>query len=86
MLSDNERKVLRIISASLRLYRREPTVAEIMMRSGKKRADVLSVLGSLSTAGYIEWSSHTPDDIRLLKDTDEHLRAPVARRTDYFMD
>lgn len=55
MLSDYERKVLRILYNYSSGRRRLPTVHELTVKTGKYKADVMAALEALITAQYIHW-------------------------------
>jgi hypothetical protein len=55
MLSDIERKVLRIIANFSVGRRRTPTVDEMCVKTGRSRSDVMEVLAALVWEGYIEY-------------------------------
>lgn len=67
MLSDIERKVLRIIANFSVGRRRTPTVDELCVKTGRCRSGVMEVLAALTREEYIEWDCSRPDDIKLLK-------------------
>jgi len=67
MLSDIERKVLRIIANFSVGRRRTPTVDELCVKTGRDRSGVLEVLAALAREEYIEWDRLHPDDIKLLE-------------------
>jgi SOS-response transcriptional repressor LexA len=67
MLSDIERKVLRIISNFSVGRRRVPTVDELCVKTGRSRDGVMEVLTALAREEYIEWERSRPDNIELLE-------------------
>ena len=67
MLSDIERKVLRIIANFSVGRRRTPTVNELCVKTGCNRSGVMEVLAALAREEYIEWDRLRPDDIKLLE-------------------
>ncbi|MDA5110525.1 hypothetical protein O3V59_19490 [Brevibacillus thermoruber] len=67
MLSDIERKVLRIIANFSVGRRRTPTVDELCVKTGRSRSGVMEVLAALTREEYIEWDRSLPDDIKLLE-------------------
>ncbi|MDA5110530.1 hypothetical protein O3V59_19520 [Brevibacillus thermoruber] len=67
MLSDIERKVLRIIANFSVGRRRTPTVDELCVKTGRSRSGVMEVLAALAREEYIEWKRFSPDDITLLE-------------------
>lgn len=80
MLSDIERKILRIIGNYDVRYRRTPTVHEIVIRTGRNRDKVLDVLSLLAQERYIKWSAEDPDYILILEAwerTNHHSTGPT---------
>ncbi|GAA4704126.1 hypothetical protein GCM10023228_05070 [Brevibacillus fulvus] len=67
MLSDIERKVLRIIANFSAGRRRLPTIDELCVKTGRSRGGVMEVLDVLAREEYIEWDRMRPDDITLLE-------------------
>ncbi|MDT3417109.1 SOS-response transcriptional repressor LexA [Brevibacillus aydinogluensis] len=67
MLSDIERKVLRIIANFSVGRRRTPTVDELCVKTGRTRSGVMEILEALAREEYIEWEQSRPDDIKLLE-------------------
>jgi SOS-response transcriptional repressor LexA len=67
MLSDIERKVLRIIANFSVGRRRTPTVDELCVKTGRDRSGVMEVLAVLTREEYIEWDRSRPDEIKLLE-------------------
>lgn len=55
MLTDYERKVLRILYNYKSGRRRFPTVHELTVKTGKYTADVMAALDALIAAEYIHW-------------------------------
>ncbi|MDQ0719832.1 hypothetical protein QF049_001093 [Paenibacillus sp. W4I10] len=55
MLSDYERKVLRILYNYNSGRRRLPTFHELTVKTGKGRPDVMAALNALMDAEYIHW-------------------------------
>lgn len=55
MLTDFERKVLRILYNYSSGRRRLPTIHELTVKTGKYKVDVMSALEALITAQYINW-------------------------------
>lgn len=67
MLSDIERKVLRIIGNYTVGRRRTPTVDELCIKTGRSRGGIMTVLEVLAREEYIEWNRMQPDNIVLLE-------------------
>jgi hypothetical protein len=55
MLTDYQRKVLRILYNYNSGRRRFPTVHELTVKTGKYTADVMAALDALIAADYIHW-------------------------------
>ncbi|GIO06192.1 hypothetical protein J31TS6_22200 [Brevibacillus reuszeri] len=67
MLSDIERKVLRVISNYSAGRRRTPTVDELCVKTGRNRGGIMTVLEVLAKEEYIEWQRSEPDKIDVLE-------------------
>lgn len=67
MLSDIERKILRIIGNFSAGRRRLPTIDELCIKTGRERGGIMTVLHSLASQEYIEWQRSEPDKMRLLE-------------------
>jgi predicted transcriptional regulator len=67
MLSDIERKVLRIISNNELIRNRTPSIVELEIKTGRDQSGVFEVLGTLNTVGYIKWNQQAPDYIEVLE-------------------
>jgi hypothetical protein len=67
VLSDIERKVLRVIANYSAGRRRTPTVDELCIKSGRNRGGILTVLEVLAKEAYIEWHRSNPDQIVVLE-------------------
>lgn len=67
MLSDIERKILRIIGNYSIGRRRMSTVEELCIKTGRSRGGVMQVLRKLAEERYIEWHHSRPDEIELLE-------------------
>ncbi|WP_405154795.1 hypothetical protein [Paenibacillus sp. FSL K6-0108] len=55
MLTDYQRKVLRILYNYKSGRRRMPTVHELTVKTGKGKSDVMAALNGLIKAEYIHW-------------------------------
>lgn len=55
MLTDYQRKVLRILYNYKSGRRRFPTVHELTVKTGKYKPDVMTALDALVAANYIQW-------------------------------
>jgi hypothetical protein len=60
MLSDIERKVLRIIANFSVGRRRTPTVDELCVKTRRSRSGVMEVLAALAREKSIEWMRSSP--------------------------
>jgi len=67
MLSDIERKTLRIIGNYSAGRKRLPTIDELCIKTGRSRAGIFDVLRVLADQEYIEWDRRQPDNIILLE-------------------
>ncbi|WP_024984795.1 hypothetical protein [Brevibacillus borstelensis] len=76
MLSDIERKVLRIIGNYSAGRRRTPTIDELCIKTGRSRGGIMEVLGVLKREEYIEWDRMQPDKIELLEAWERGVHHP----------
>ncbi|HZG80191.1 MAG TPA: hypothetical protein VEZ13_05385 [Brevibacillus sp.] len=67
MLSDIERKILRVIANYSAGRRRTPTIDELCIKTGRNRGGIMTVLEVLVREGYIEWQRSQPDQIVVLE-------------------
>ncbi|WP_411502959.1 hypothetical protein [Brevibacillus centrosporus] len=67
MLSDIERKVLRVIANYSAGRRRTPTVDELCIKTGRSRGGIMTVLEVLAKEEYIEWQRSNPDQVVVLE-------------------
>lgn len=67
MLSDSERKTLRILYNVLTKTRQTPSVSELCVKTGRTREAVLQALGGLAKQRYVDWSPARPNRIVLLE-------------------
>ncbi|WP_309304381.1 MULTISPECIES: hypothetical protein [Brevibacillus] len=67
MLSDIERKVLRIIGNYSAGRHRFPTIDELCIKTGRSRKGIIEVLEVLHKETYIVWTKKNPDEIELLE-------------------
>ncbi|MFF0825981.1 hypothetical protein ACFYU8_05845 [Brevibacillus sp. NPDC003359] len=67
MLTDIERKVLRIIGNYYAMKPRPPSVDEICVKTGRSREDVMLVLEVLAREAYIEWRRTEPDKMEVIE-------------------
>lgn len=87
MLSDIERKVLRIIGNYSAGRRRLPTIHEIEIKAGRDRRGVMEVLAVLAAEGYILWDEEEPESMVLLEAWERKpVRSDPAFNPDRFMD
>ncbi|WP_458122819.1 hypothetical protein [Paenibacillus sp. Z3-2] len=59
MLTDYERKILRILFNYSSGRRRLPTIHELTVKTGKGKPDVMSALEGLVAAEYIHWEDRS---------------------------
>ncbi|MEJ8548138.1 hypothetical protein [Brevibacillus borstelensis] len=67
MLSDIERKVLRIIYNYSIIRRRPPSIDVISVKTGRDRDGVIAVLDVLAREEYIEWDRSNPDHMVVIE-------------------
>jgi len=67
VLSDIERKVLRVIGNYSAGRRRTPSVDELCVKTGRNRGGIMTVLEVLAKDDYIEWQRSDPDKIVILE-------------------
>ncbi len=67
MLSDIERKVLRVIANYSAGRRRTPTIDELCIKTGRNRGGIMIVLEVLAKEEYIEWQRSEPDVMTVLE-------------------
>lgn len=67
MLTDIERKVLRIVGNFSSCRKRLPSIHELEIKTGRDRRGILAVLGVLAAEGYIVWTESEPDKMVLLE-------------------
>lgn len=76
MLSDIERKVLRVIANYSAIRRRTPTIGELSIKTGRSRGGIMEVLEVLRREEYIEWDRMQPDKIELLEAWERGVHHP----------
>ncbi|MFS1513604.1 hypothetical protein VQL36_14350 [Chengkuizengella sp. SCS-71B] len=76
MLTDLERKVLRILYNFSHSKRRMPTIPELEIKTGKDDQTVRSVLNGLVRGGYIECPDGDTQNIKIIytRDYDSPFR------------
>ncbi|MGF9910963.1 hypothetical protein [Brevibacillus porteri] len=67
MLSDIERKVLRVIGNYSAGRRRTPTIDELCIKTGRDRGGIMTILDALTKEEYIEWKRSKPDNMTVLE-------------------
>lgn len=63
MLSDIERKVLRVIGNYNAGRRWLPTIDDLCIKTGRTRGGIMQVLEVLAKEEYIEWDRMKPNEI-----------------------
>ncbi|WP_019122006.1 GntR family transcriptional regulator [Brevibacillus massiliensis] len=63
MLSDIERKTLRIIHNFQAGRKRLPSLSELCVKTGCSRGGIMEVLKVLAEETYIEWHYSRPDEL-----------------------
>ena len=76
LLSDIERKVLRVIANYSAGRRRTPTIDELCIKTGRSRGGIMEVLEVLKREEYIEWDRMQPDKIELLEAWERGVHHP----------
>ncbi|WP_342405636.1 hypothetical protein [Brevibacillus sp. FSL K6-2834] len=76
MLSDIERKILRVIANYSAGRRRTPTVDELCIKTGRSRGGIMEVLEVLKREEYINWDRMQPDKIELLEAWERGVHHP----------
>ncbi|MED4581899.1 hypothetical protein P9578_03800 [Brevibacillus choshinensis] len=67
MLSDIERKVLRVIANYSAGRRRTLTIDELCIKTGRTKGGIMEVLEVLSREEYIEWQRSEPDKMAVIE-------------------
>lgn len=67
MLTDIERKVLRIIGNYYAMKPKPPSIDVICVKTGRSREDVMTVLEALASDEYIEWHRSEPDKMEVFE-------------------
>lgn len=67
MLSDIERKVLRIIGNYSFMRKATPSIHVLEVKTGRSREGIFKVLSVLNQERYIQWDSKNPERIVLLE-------------------
>lgn len=82
MLSDYERKILRIVYNYKGQRRRMPTFNELMIKTGKSKSDVIAALEALTAASYLLWEDKSsPDNIVILEGWERESERPQTPST-----
>lgn len=76
LLSDIERKVLRVIANYSAGRRRTPTIDELCIKTGRSRGGIMEVLEVLKREEYIEWDRMQPEKIELLEAWERGVHHP----------
>ncbi|WP_152532856.1 hypothetical protein [Paenibacillus larvae] len=71
MLSDLERKTLRILYNFSNLNRRMPNIKELEKKTGARAANIFSALDCLQKQGYIEWQPRNTQSIKIINAWEE---------------
>jgi len=74
MLSDIERKLLRILYNDTRAGGRVPSINKLSIRTGKSPEDLHKALQSLVNKGFIEWLPDRHSDLQVIKAWEDHFR------------
>ncbi len=76
MLSDIERKLLRIIANYTAIRKRAPFINELMIKTGRNRHSIYGALYKLNKGKYIEWSIDNPEAITLTESWEKKYQSP----------
>ncbi|MNW58313.1 hypothetical protein D3C74_361690 [compost metagenome] len=81
MLTDYQRKVLRILYNYNSGRRRLPTVHELTVKTGKQKTDVMVALDALISTEYIHWDDRSDTtNIVILEGWERESEKPKADR------
>ncbi|WP_339273596.1 helix-turn-helix domain-containing protein [Paenibacillus sp. FSL W8-0426] len=84
-MNDYERKVLRILYNYSNVRRRFPTLQELVVKTGRSKADIIVALDGLVDANYILWRDK-PDTSTIVilegweREADQPKTAPVKQK------
>lgn len=79
MLSDLERKLLRILYNFSNLNRRMPSLKELEKKTGNRAMNLFNALDGLHKQGYIEWQPPDVQSIRIMKAWEEPPKNAVKQ-------
>ncbi|WP_337033176.1 hypothetical protein [Paenibacillus illinoisensis] len=87
MLTDYQRKVLRILYNYSGIRRRFPTIHELTVKTGKHEPDVKDALNALVAAEYISWGDKSDTNTIVIlegweRETEVPKPAAPSRSTD----
>ena len=80
MLTDFQRKVLRILYNYKGGRRRFPTIHELTVKTGKHKPDVMAALDALVAAEYIHWEDRSDtSNIVILEGWEREAEKPILK-------
>ncbi|AHD06198.1 hypothetical protein ERICII_02368 [Paenibacillus larvae subsp. larvae DSM 25430] len=80
MLSDLERKTLRILYNFSKLNRRMPNIKELEKKTGAREVNIFNALDGLQKQGYIEWQRRDTQSIKIITAWEEQLKEEPLRK------
>jgi len=85
MLTDLERKTLRILFNFSNLYRRMPTVKELEKKTGARAVNIFKALDRLYKQGYITWQPRVVQSIQIINVWEDSPRNYNGTRSNTLM-
>lgn len=79
MLTDHERKLLRILSVSTQMYKRTPSIDVLETKTGYRRGDIMTAIAGLEQQGYIVWPERRIEDIAVIEGFERQPARPVTK-------
>ncbi|WP_186333632.1 hypothetical protein [Paenibacillus xylanexedens] len=80
MLTDYQRKILRILYNYKGGRRRFPTIHELTVKTGKHKPDVMAALDALVVAEYIHWEDRSDtSNIVILEGWEREAEKPMLK-------
>ncbi|MEV2284659.1 hypothetical protein ABNB59_07845 [Paenibacillus larvae] len=78
MLSDLERKTLRILYNFSNLHRRMPDIKELEKKTGARVGNIFKALDGLQKQGYIEWQPRDTQSIKIINAWEEQPKGAIT--------
>lgn len=85
MLTDLERKALRILFNFSNLYRRMPTMKELEKKTGACAVNIFKALDGLYKQGYITWQPRVVQSIQIINVWEDSPRNYNGTRSNTLM-